>query len=110
MKMRVAKIVSWLGLGAMTAGLANGFINGDFFEDGRKLFENPWGVMSLVDLYVGFVLFSMWIWYREKNVLKSIIWTVLMMVLGFFTACIYALIALYDSKGDWDKFFKGNRQ
>jgi len=107
MKMRIPKIITWIGLGAMTGGLANGFINGNFLEDGKKLLENPWGVMSMIDLYVGFVLFSMWIFYREKNLIKSIIWTVLMMVLGFFTACVYILLALYDAKGNWDRFFKG---
>ncbi len=109
MKMRIPKLLTWLGLIAMTIGLVNGFLNGDFFKDGKELLGNPWGVMSMIDLYVGFTLFSLWIFYREKNVLKSIVWTVLMMVLGFFTACIYVLIALYDSKENWDRFFKGNR-
>ena len=107
--MSVPKIITWTGLGAMTYGLTNGFIKGDFLKDGKKLFDNPWGVMSLIDLYVGFSLFSMWIFYREKNTKKSVVWTILMMVLGFFTACIYILKALYESEGDWDKFFKGNR-
>nr|MDA3847467.1 DUF1475 family protein [Vallitaleaceae bacterium] len=76
---------------------------------GKQLLANPWGVMSLIDLYVGFTLFSMWIFFREKNILKSVIWTILMMVLGFFTACVYILIALYDSKDNWDRFFKGKK-
>lgn len=108
--MKVAKVITWLGLGAMTFGLVNGFLNGDFMKDGKELLANPWGVMSMIDLYVGFTLFSMWIFYRENNLLKSIIWTILMMVLGFFTACVYILIALYDAKGNWDNFFKGNKR
>jgi O-antigen/teichoic acid export membrane protein len=106
--MKIPKIITWIGLGAMTFGLMNGFINGDFFKDGQELLANPWGVMSMIDLYVGFTLFSMWIFYREKNIGKSVVWTILMMVLGFFTACIYLLIALYTSKGNWDTFYKGN--
>lgn len=109
MNMKVPKIITWLGLGAMTFGLVNGFLNGNFFEDGKELLANPWGLMSMIDLYVGFTLFSMWIFYREKNILRSIIWTILMMVLGFFTACVYILIGLYSAKGNWDKFFKGKR-
>ena len=109
MNMKVAKIISWLGLGAMTVGLLNGFLNGNFAKDGKALLSNPWGVMSMIDLYVGFTLFSMWIFFREKNLLKSILWTILMMVLGFFTACVYVLIALYESKGNWDRFFKGKQ-
>lgn len=110
MNMKVAKTISWLGLLSMTYGLLNGFINGDFLSDGKKLLSNPWGVMSMIDLYVGFTLFSMWIFYREKHVIKAVVWTFLMMVLGFFTACIYVLIGLYSAKGDWNRFFHGSRK
>lgn len=107
--MKIAKIIAWLGLLAMTAVLLNGFINGDFGQDGGELLANPWGVVSLVDLYVGFALFSIWIAVREKNVFFAIVWIVLMMVLGFFTGSLYVLIALYQSKGDWVRFFLGER-
>ena len=33
-----------------------------------------------------------------------------MMILGFFTACVYILIGLYTSKGDWLKFFLGHQK
>jgi len=109
MKMRGFKIITIVGLVAMTIGLLNGFINGNFFKDGALLLQNPWGIMSMIDLYVGFILFSMWIYYRENNLLTSVVWIILMMVLGFFTACIYVLFAIYTSNENWDKFFKGKR-
>ena len=109
-RMKIAKIIAWLGLIAMTVALLNGFINGNFGEDGAQILANPWGIVSLVDLYVGFVLFSMWIAFREKNILVAVIWIILMMVLGFFTASLYVLIALYRSKGDWKTFFFGDRK
>jgi hypothetical protein len=108
--MKVAKIIAWFGLFAMTAVLINGFVNGDFAKDGGELLANPWGVVSLIDLYVGFALFSIWIAFREKNLFSAIIWIVLMMVLGFFTGSLYMLIALYRSKGDWLLFFLGDRK
>ena len=108
--MKIAKIIAWLGLLAMTAVLLNGFINGNFGEDGGELLRNPWGVVSLVDLYVGFALFSIWIALREKNLLTKIIWILLMMVLGFFTGSLYVLITLYRSKGDWVTFLLGDRK
>lgn len=105
--MRLGKIIAWIGLAAMTAGLVNGFMNGDFFADGAKLFENPWGVMSLIDLYVGFTLFSMWIYFRESSLTAKIFWIVGMMVLGFFTGALYILYAFYTCKEDWQTFFFG---
>ena len=108
--MKIAKIIAWLGLLAMTAVLVNGFINGNFAEDGSALLANPWGLVSFVDLYVGFALFSVWIAFRETNIVAAIVWILLMMVLGFFTGSLYMLIALYQSKGDWLTFFLGKRK
>ncbi len=105
----VAKVVAVLGLAAMTAVLIYGFTVGDFGEEGSVLLSMPWGIVSIVDLYVGFTLFSGWIIYREKSPVRSIVWVILMMVLGNFTASLYALIALITSRGDWERFWLGNR-
>jgi len=107
--MKVAKAISLLGLLAMTAVLIYGFTVGNFIEDGAALLANPWGIVSIVDLYVGFILFSGWIIYREKSALRSIIWVILMMVLGFFTGSLYTFIALQTSGGDWQRFWMGKR-
>jgi len=107
--MKIAKILAVLGVLAMTAVLIYGFTAGDFSVDGGKVIQNPWGIVSLVDLYTGFFLFSGWIIFREGVSLRSLIWVVLMMVLGFFTASLYALIALYQSDGDWQKFWMGRK-
>lgn len=109
MNMNAAKVISGLGILAMTAALLNGFINGDFSTDGAALLQNPWGIVSMVDLYTGFVLFSGWIIYREQSVLRSVIWVILMMVLGFFAGSLYTFLALHTSKGDWKVFWMGHR-
>ena len=107
--MTTAKVISALGILAMTAVLIYGFTIGNFGADGAELLRNPWGIVSMVDLYTGFILFSAWIVYREKSILSAIIWVVLMMVLGFFTGSLYAFIALLKSKGDWKVFWMGHR-
>ena len=105
--MKIAKLVSALGLLSMTSVLIYAFTVGNFVADGAELLANPWGIVSLVDLYTGFILFSGWIIYREKSWINALIWTVLMMILGFFTASLYVLIALSKSRGDWHKFWLG---
>jgi len=107
--MKIGKVVAALGLLAMTAVLIYGFTVGDFAAEGNVLLSMPWGIVSLVDLYVGFILFSGWIVYREKSLVRSIVWVVLMMVLGFFTASLYTLIAFQTSGGDWKRFWMGKR-
>jgi hypothetical protein len=109
MNMRVTKVLSAIGLLAMTAALIYGFSVGNFRTDGSKLLQNPWGVVSMVDLYTGFTLFSLWIIFREKSTIRSVVWVVLMMVLGFFTASLYTLLAAFSSGGDWNSFWMGRR-
>lgn len=105
--MKTAKLISLLGVLVMGAAIANGFINGDFAGEGSLLMKMPWGIVSLVDLYTGFILFSMWIIYREKSLPAAIVWTLAMLTLGFFTGALYALLALQASNGDWRKFWLG---
>jgi hypothetical protein len=105
--MKIAKIISVLGMLAMTTVLIYGFTVGDFFDEGSQLFAMPWGIVSLVDLYTGFTLFSGWIIYREKSLPVAILWTIAMMTLGFFAGSLYAFITLQNSGGDWRKFWLG---
>jgi len=102
-----AKVAAVLGAIAMVTILAYGFIQGDFAAEGRQLLGMPWGRVSLVDLYVGFVLFSCWIVYRNGFSVPSILWIAAVVVLGSLAICLYVLVALQRSKGDWMVFFRG---
>ena len=68
-----------------------------------------WGVVSLVDLYTGFTLFSLWIWFREASTVSAALWTVSMMTLGFAAGSAYVLKALREADGDWLHFWLGSR-
>ncbi len=105
--MRFAKLVTLLGTLAMTAVIVYGFAWGDFAGEGSRLLSMPWGIVSLVDLYTGFILFSGWIIYREKSLPAALLWTAAMLVLGFFAGSLYAFIALQNSGGDWRRFWLG---
>ena len=105
--MKTGKILSLLGILAMSAVLVYGFTIGDFSGEGSQLLSMPWGIVSLVDLYVGFTLFSLWIIYREESIWVTILWVVAMMTLGFFAGALYVFLALQKSKGDWPRFWMG---
>ncbi len=107
--MKFAKVIALLGLLAMTGILIYAFMSGNFADEGSRLLSMPWGIVSLVDLYVGFALFSCWIVYREKALLPSVLWVVLMMVLGFWTGSLYTFLALQASNQDWKRFWHGRR-
>ena len=66
----------------------------------------PWGIVSLVDLYAGFILIGIWISYKEKA-LSGLIWIFFLMILGNLTTAIYVIYSLNKSKGNISKFFMG---
>ena len=107
--MKLAKAVSLLGVLAMGGILIHGFTVGDFSGEGKTLASMPWGIVSLVDIYTGIALFSCWVIYRERSAVRSLVWILLMVVLGFFSASLYTFIALQGSGGSWQRFFMGNR-
>ena len=107
--MKIAKLIAFLGVLAMGAALIYAFVEGDFAAEGSQIISMPWGIVSLVDLYVGFALFAIWIVYREAVLWQAVIWVVLLMILGFFIGALYTLIALYSSKGDWSRFWQRHR-
>jgi len=108
--MKIAKLIAFLGVLAMGAVLIYAFTVGDFAAEGSQLTSMPWGIVSLVDLYVGFTLFAMWIIYREPTRWQAAIWVALLMVFGFLIGSLYTLVALYTSKGDWSRFWQGHRR
>jgi len=102
-----AAVVAGLGALAMVVILVYGFVVGDFAGEGSRLLVMPWGRVSLVDLYVGFVLFSCWILFREGVTPRSAMWIAAVMVLGSLAISLYVLVALRSSREDWLVFFLG---
>lgn len=104
--MRNVKIIAWIGALVMFGMIVFSIVTGDFFVDGGALLSNVWGQMSMVDLYVGFILFYLWIFKREKGLLSRIVWFVLLMTTGSLATALYILKAAYESKTELE-FFLG---
>jgi len=98
-----------IGFIIMLVSITTAFIVGDFFQEGSALLSLAWGKVSLIDVYIGFIIFCGWIIYREQSVGRSLIWVIFMMIFGNMTACLYVLIALRQSRGDWSRFWLGDR-
>jgi hypothetical protein len=98
-----------VGLAAMLAALAYGINAGGLMEDGARIVGLPWGIVTLVDIYVGFFLFSCWIVYRESKPGIAAAWIVALMSLGNLVSCCYVLWAAQRSKGDAASFWMGDK-
>lgn len=108
--MKTINAFAVLAIVAMSAVLFYAFTTGNFTVDGGELLRNPWGIVSLIDLYTGFVLFSIWVVYRERYWYVSAIWVVAVMVLGAFTFGVYILYAAISSHNDILTFFLGAKK
>jgi hypothetical protein len=65
---RILFVVLPLALAAaLTGAILWAFTAADFWESFGRIVADPWGVVSLVDLYVGFVLFAMVIYAVERG-------------------------------------------
>ncbi len=106
--MRLAKIVTLLGAIAQGSILIYGFAKGDFSAAGSFFFHDPWGIVSLVDVYVGFMFFSGWVIYREKSLWVALLWVAAILILGNFPAGVYAFLALNNCDDNWKRFWMGS--
>ena len=105
--MRAAFVLTATGFVLMMAFILYGFAAGSGWSEVDKLWALPWGKVSFADVYTGFFLFIGWLMYREKNLAVSVIWILLILALGNAITCLYAAIALFNSKGDWNQFWLG---
>tara|TARA_B100000900_G_scaffold129706_1_gene109695 strand:+ start:1279 stop:1596 length:318 start_codon:yes stop_codon:yes gene_type:complete len=104
--MTITKIISYFITVTMTIVIIWAQSEVSIFES--PIPDFPWGIVSLVDLYSGFVLFSLWIFYKE-NILPAIVWTFFVMTLGSFTIALYVIYSVNRSNGNIQKFFMGDK-
>jgi hypothetical protein len=105
--MKAVRLLAITATLIMLVTLIYGFVAGDFFKEGSLLVSLAWGKVSLIDVYIGFFLFSAWVVYREKNWLISALWIILIMILGNFITCLYVTCRLFQSGDDIKKFWLG---
>lgn len=107
--MNKLKWIFLLGAVAMGIAIVYGLTVGDFFGDGKILLGLYWGQVTMLDIYLAFIAFSVFVFYREGVNLKSILIFILILGLGSFTICLYLFLAMHEAKGDWNKLFSKRR-
>ena len=107
--LRVLTVLSTLGALVMFGFIVRAVVVGDFSNEGTILITMPWGLVSLVDIYLGLLLFSFWVLWREGFSKIGFFWVTLILILGNMLSCIYILKACDDAKGNINKFWLGQR-
>lgn len=68
-------------------------------EVGPDILNDVWFQATLVDAYLGFLTFYVWVAYKEKGILGRLLWLVAIMLLGNIAMAIYILWQV----GRWDE-------
>lgn len=79
----------------MFAAIVVATATGDFSSEGSWILDNPWGRMSLIDIYVGIALFAGWVFLRERSPWVAVLWLPAFVVLGNAGTALYAAIAAF---------------
>ena len=64
----------------------------------RILWQYPWFQVTLLDLYLGFGLVSLFIFYLEQSFIKVCLWTLALIGFGNGITGLYMLRMLYENK------------
>ncbi len=81
-------------------------LHGSLFDQLAVVTTLPWGVVSLVDLFVGFVLVATLVFLTERSWIVAALWAAPVFVLGNVWAALWFVIRLPHlakqlSKPDW---------
>ncbi len=102
-----ARALAILAALLMAAALVFGFVSGDFGREVRALAGMPWGIVAMIDVYIGLLFFSAWMIFREQSRLKGALWFIAFLGLGNLATAVYLIKALNEARGRVAVFLYG---
>ena len=92
----------------LVMGLVHALVNGNWSVHASELLENPWGVATLIEAYIGFVFVAVWIACRERRAWMSVVWILMLFTIGNLVAALYVTLELWRCRGDTRRFWLGS--
>lgn len=92
--------ISFFILFAMLAVTTWASLYENVFAGGAKILAEPWGVATLFDTYFGFLIFYLWVFYKEIKISRRIIWFIGVMLLGNIAMSIYLILQVRKLKAN----------
>ena len=94
------RIASGLVLASMLAVTTWASLDTAIWAIPPEVTSHPWFVASLFDAYFGFLMFFVWVAYRENSNLRRGLWLIAILLLGNIAMAVYALIQLSKLPSD----------
>lgn len=93
--MRWLKLFFWGVLATMVAASAWASRDRGVLDALADLAADPWGLVTLVDLYLGFFVFYLWLAYKETSLAARALWLMAILTLGNIATAAYVLWQLH---------------
>ena len=61
----------------------------------REVTTHPWFIATLFDAYWGFMIFYLWVAYKEVAWVPRIVWLIAILLLGNIAMAVYMLLQLF---------------
>ena len=84
----------------LTIGIYWASIESNVFQGVKEMFNLRWGVVTLLDFYIGASVIGVWICVMEKSIFRGVIWTLCIYLLGNLATLVYLVRRAWVS----DKF------
>ena len=106
--LRAALGILGLGLLALVIWAATSLqdLHGTFLDQAAVITTLPWGIATVADLSLGFILFAVLVFLTERSWLIALLWAAPVILLGNIWAVVWFVIRLPHlakqlSKPDW---------
>lgn len=97
------QILRFIFLGFLAAILGTTIWAGSvvaLWDTPREVATHPWFIATLVDTYLAFFTFWLWVAYKETGWISRLAWLVAIILLGNIAMAIYVLIKLFRLPAD----------
>ena len=78
----------------MLAAISVAALQQDVVSALQQLWPDPWFRVTLLDAYLSFLLFWLWVSWRERSASRSVLWLLLIMGLGSVAMAGYLVLHL----------------
>ena len=73
----------------LTIGIYWASIESNVFQGVKEMFDMRWGIVTLLDFYIGASVIGVWICVMEKSIFRGVIWTLCIYLLGNLATLVY---------------------
>jgi hypothetical protein len=93
--MGLLKILFALAFLAILSATSWASLQMPFWKTPQAVVEHPWFIATLVDTYLAFFTFWVWVAYKETSNLARAVWLLLIFALGNLAIAGYMLLQLF---------------